>query len=724
MDNKLTVGELVYKISGDMDNLKTELKKTEAKVSELEKSMSKTTKTTASMSKGFKLAAIAFSTFIGSRFVQGIVSLAKTGAEVESLRNSFNNLSNSIGLDSEEVLKNLRKLSGGTISDKDLILSSNRAMVLGVAKNMDEFSTLMQTARLRARDMGLTTTQAFDNIVTGIGRGSPLILDNLGFVISATQAQENYAKKLGITADQLTETQKKESVKASILKQGNEEIEKAGKITNNYSDRLAQASTMVENLKERIGQALLPAMASLLSTTLDTNKELLGSNDQINKLGKIFYQVAQGILSVSRVIGIALRGIFVAAQGAILFTAESIQNVLKVVQKFAKVFKIDSGLINGAVETTGAFIEDLKGRIEKSSEGIVDSSKKLGTSLSESLDPKNYQGVGDDVIKLLKGIKGGGEEAADGTNALTEAQKKAKEELQGFQGTMIGFINDSKKVSATLNEDLAKSFTTFGDSIKANAQETVAGLGAIVIGAQDKIKDLKEQLSNSEDQDTTERLRKEISTQQEILDSRVGFEKRQSDRIQAIRDKLTEAGIDATKAGLDSVLTVKSLEDEIADERARAELNEFTRFEQDQAKKLAILTDNLITEITLTKEKIDKQSEYEATLTDYLLQQEKKRLSNTDKWATDTINKYKGVADQLQSLLSLQSQFGAVKSPLVGGAPTIPSNNQLSPQVSNNTTNSTNVNAPVTINGDAFKNLSPSELSAILGRELNKRIKQ
>jgi len=26
-DQKLTVGELVYKISGDMDNLKTELKK-------------------------------------------------------------------------------------------------------------------------------------------------------------------------------------------------------------------------------------------------------------------------------------------------------------------------------------------------------------------------------------------------------------------------------------------------------------------------------------------------------------------------------------------------------------------------------------------------------------------------------------------------------------------------------------------------------------------------
>jgi len=136
-----------------------------------------------------------------------------------------------------------------------------------------------------------------------------------------------------------------------------------------------------------------------------------------------------------------------------------------------------------------------------------------------------------------------------------------------------------------------------------------------VIGAEDKIKELKDQLKDTDDSDTRSDIRDQIKKQEEILKAREDFEERQAERIIAIRTKLEEAGIDATKAGLDSLLNVRTLEEQIEEERRLASLDEFTRFEEQQSRKLILLTDAFITETTLLQEKIATQKSYEADLT-------------------------------------------------------------------------------------------------------------
>ena len=56
MSEKLTVGELVYKISGDMDNLKTEVKRSDTELKKLQKTMEKNKKSTQGFSSAFKAA--------------------------------------------------------------------------------------------------------------------------------------------------------------------------------------------------------------------------------------------------------------------------------------------------------------------------------------------------------------------------------------------------------------------------------------------------------------------------------------------------------------------------------------------------------------------------------------------------------------------------------------------------------------------------------------------
>jgi hypothetical protein len=54
-----------------------------------------------------------------------------------------------------------------------------------------------------------TRHKALDNLITGLGRHSPLILDNLGITVSATEANEKYAASIGVAAKSLTDTQKR-----------------------------------------------------------------------------------------------------------------------------------------------------------------------------------------------------------------------------------------------------------------------------------------------------------------------------------------------------------------------------------------------------------------------------------------------------------------------------------------------------------------------------------
>jgi hypothetical protein len=362
-------------------------------------------------------------------------------------------------------------------------------------------------------------------------------------------------------------------------------------------------------------------------------------------------------------------------------------------------------------------IQELNKRRQAAREALADDSKateewaKINLQAREKVIPS--------IEKTTDALGGN----ADASEEAERAAEKAKNELESFQNKMLGFIEDAKKVKQTLEEDLANSFKTFGDGLKTNFEETVQTMAQLVVGAEDKIKELREQISNTDDPEQRDALKKQLKEQEKIVEARAGFEERQAERINAIRTKLEESGIDATQAGLDNLLSVRTLEEEIEEQRRLASLDEFTRFEEQQAKKLILLTDNLITEVTLTREKITKQEAYEQELTDYLLLQEKKRLTNTDQWAQQTIAKYQNVADSLKSLLTLQSQIGNLKPITPIATPSIPATTQATSNgaVTNNT--NTNITAPVTINGQKIQNLSATELSAILGFELNKFIR-
>jgi hypothetical protein len=89
-------------------------------------------------------------------------------------------------------LDNLREATRNTISDFELMQRAVQAKNLGVP--IEQLADLFKFASIRARETGESVDYLVNSIVTGIGRKSVLILDNLG--ISATEVNAKF-KEMG-----------------------------------------------------------------------------------------------------------------------------------------------------------------------------------------------------------------------------------------------------------------------------------------------------------------------------------------------------------------------------------------------------------------------------------------------------------------------------------------------------------------------------------------------
>lgn len=171
---------------------------------------------------------------IGSQMaetVQQSVELAKSG---EGVRNAFERL-NRPGL-----LDNLKEATHGTVSELELMKAAVKFDDFKLP--VEQLGTLLAFAQKKAKDTGQSVDYMVDSIVTGLGRKSLMILDNLG--LSASQVKEKMAE----TGDMTTAV-------AAIIK---EQMSEAGEYVETAADRAARAAADASNQMEELGRKAMP----------------------------------------------------------------------------------------------------------------------------------------------------------------------------------------------------------------------------------------------------------------------------------------------------------------------------------------------------------------------------------------------------------------------------------------------------------------------------------
>lgn len=244
------------KLQSDLDNtvkalqpeeyarLEAELVKTKTAMEQLRPRTEAVKESFFSLTK-MKAAVVGFFAGIGasiSSFFINAISEAKEwmkeginmAANADGVRHAFERL-NRPGL-----LDDLRKATKNTVNDLELMKAAVQAKDFRIP--LEDLGKYLQFAQLKAQETGQSVEYMTNSIVTGLGRKSLMILDNLG--LSAAEINEEIA----VTGDLMKAV-------ANIVER---QLAKAGESYISEADKIAQKTTELQNRQREIGELLLP----------------------------------------------------------------------------------------------------------------------------------------------------------------------------------------------------------------------------------------------------------------------------------------------------------------------------------------------------------------------------------------------------------------------------------------------------------------------------------
>lgn len=193
---------------------------------------------------------------------QKLNSLADVAIKTERVGDAFENLTRKARF-TGDTLGKLQSASRGMVSDFDLMRQSNAALLLGVGTSSEQMAEMATISRRLGAAMGIDATQAMESLTIGLGRQSKLYLDNLGIIIDVEQAYKNYAKTIGVSAESLTELQKKQAFVNETMSTARDLVAGLGDDSLKSSDKVAQFRVEWENFKAEAGKSLLPVLIAV-----------------------------------------------------------------------------------------------------------------------------------------------------------------------------------------------------------------------------------------------------------------------------------------------------------------------------------------------------------------------------------------------------------------------------------------------------------------------------
>jgi len=208
--------------------------------------------------------AIGAAVVTGVRALTGAIEDCVTAAiPLEGIQQSFDGLTASFEGGSKAMLKSLQESSYGMIKQSDLMKSFNTAASLvstDFAKQLpDAMKYLSKVSAATGQDMNFM----MDSLVKGVGRMSPMILDNLGIQVDLASATKRAAEMYGVEESALSKTQQQAGMMAIVLEKLETNTAAMPEVAGTAAQSFAALKANISNLKEEIGMKLLPVFTAV-----------------------------------------------------------------------------------------------------------------------------------------------------------------------------------------------------------------------------------------------------------------------------------------------------------------------------------------------------------------------------------------------------------------------------------------------------------------------------
>ena len=214
------------------------------------------------LAKSATLAAGAF--FGGRAILAGLQKSIDLAAKFQGVETGFKNLAKSTGF-STQAFEKFREATDGTIGSVELMTQANNAMLLGITDSEDQMAEMFDIAQRLAQGLGKDTAFGIESLVTGLGRQSKLMLDNLGIMIDVEKANEDYAESLNKSASSLTDQERKQAFVNAAMESGRRLVQQMGDEQLTMASAIDQAKSAAADAGIQMGETLSPVITSIAS---------------------------------------------------------------------------------------------------------------------------------------------------------------------------------------------------------------------------------------------------------------------------------------------------------------------------------------------------------------------------------------------------------------------------------------------------------------------------
>lgn len=427
------MADIVLSTSADIQKIMSSLDRLERKTAETGRATQRLEKDSSLASRGLdklgKAAAGMFAALGAREIARAAVEMFNLSAAAERAEVSLNAIT---GGGAAEYIHAISQASDGTINRLDAMAASNRALQLGVVQSADDMAKLTETARTLGQVMGMDTSAAMNDLVTGIGRLSPMILDNLGLTVKLSEVNAEAARLMERNAG-MTEAQ---AQKLALL---NQAAAQAAQIQSGLGDSVRTAADNMEWFQARtedakialgdyIREGVNPAInawreAAELQGQLSVETGLLVDN--FDEFNNIMRENTQGAQLMTRWLG--LEGAAARELGAIIdlgvnpamfwMSEEVNRNTFEMIQAVQEANRLDGAYSYLAVEAQ---------RLENAERNHTDALQELGAAMEEEVSEAEAlaQAYVDGLISLEEYEAG----KAELVSVTDQATAKAREE--------------------------------------------------------------------------------------------------------------------------------------------------------------------------------------------------------------------------------------------------------------------------------------------------------
>ena len=233
-----------------------------------------------------KMLLVSFAMSLG---IRQLAKFTEEATKLQDVRRAFDTLQGGAGKGAIAINK-LKEATDDTVSEFDLFQQANNAMILGVTKNSDEMAEMFDIAQRLGQALGRDTKESVESLITGIGRQSRMMLDNIGIVVKSDEAYKAYADELGITVEQLTEAERKTAFLQATMEAAREKVAGLSDEQLSNSQELQRMKVAAVEAAAALGEALMPIVIPLAKglTLLAQGAKLVFEAFDPSKIGLTF----------------------------------------------------------------------------------------------------------------------------------------------------------------------------------------------------------------------------------------------------------------------------------------------------------------------------------------------------------------------------------------------------------------------------------------------------